>query len=153
MRLQDDKPLTIALLVEKVFPDLTKQAVQLWMSKGIFTAEKFARGRHGCELSLSDAVCVGVLHSLFNFGVSFRQISVSGLKDPFPVNPITFLSKEAFGQSWFPQAKNDPRSIQEYLEYTDYRCHVYYEPKRGRSFINDRYVPYKGGKIYFFPST
>lgn len=151
MKLSDGTILTIPKVVELVYPWLTPQAIHLWTARGIFLPEQRRRGRYGSELSLSDAVTIGILHSLFTVGATFHELRLLGYRSPIPVNPITFIPKENPLGAW--PAREEPRRIQLYLEHTEYKCHIYYEP--ARSFIEtpagDKEI--EGGKIYFFPTT
>lgn len=160
MRLKSGQPLNLTELCRRMFPHMSPQAFHLWMTPSkqgrpaIFEPEGTTRGRYGYELSFSDAVTIGVMHSLFRLGATFHGFLSQGDEvDPevlagraienrlILVDPADLESADRIARG--------RRPMQRFLERHNYKCHVYYEVVHLRDEDDARWF---SGRIYLFPS-
>jgi len=147
--------LSITEVIRYVFPYMSAATIHLWMAKGIFVPEVYVprpSGRsRGCELSLSDMVAVGILHSLFTLGATSHEVQISSQNKS---EQIRFLGS-GFTELQRDEFVAEGRLIQRYLEKMDYHCHVLYQPLHVKTYLGEQRNS-KGrilAKLVFFPST
>ncbi|MGO9567922.1 MAG: hypothetical protein ACLP5H_10310 [Desulfomonilaceae bacterium] len=83
----------IADIAKKLFPYLSVVPVYQWMKNKVFKPKSYSRGCKGSELSVSDMVTLGVLHSFFSLGLSHKELAVKGEYDQ-KKTPYRFLWTE-----------------------------------------------------------
>lgn len=143
-------------MIRYIFPYMSAATIHLWMAKGLFMPETYVpkpSGRsRGCQLSLSDMVTVGILHSLFTLGATAHDVQISSRNNSdeqlrFLGSEFTAVQREKFVA--------EGRFIQRYLEKVDYDCHVLYQPLHVKTYLGDQRMS-KGriqAYVIFFPST
>ena len=158
----DDIRLTIRQTTKLIYPFMNDATIHQWMSKGVFRPLIYvpppAGPGRGCELDFADLVTVGVLHSLFSFGVRFNQMRL-GSRD-FPVDYVVFAEpkkethrpsfKRATAQGEVDEQKGIllGRLIQAFLSKYNYEVLVHFAPHHAT--LDDRILQ---SIITFFPMS
>jgi hypothetical protein len=150
--------LSITEVIRYIFPYMSAATIHLWMAKGIFMPETYVpkpSGRsRGCRLSVADMVTVGILHSLFALGATFREVQDS--REIIRDNPMHF---EGLGFGWTPYNLDEfiaqGRPIQRYLEQVGYDCLVLYQPMHVKTYLRDQDIMKDRvqANVIFFPAT
>jgi len=105
------------------FPWINHTTILLWIKKGFFKpyarADRETRPNVGTELDVEDLIVVGVLHSLFRFGLKYQDIE-NGVEISFDNGDYGIRKVKL---------SNSGRTMQEYLKHHRYNVFVFWAPE------------------------
>lgn len=128
--------MTLRQAVKTIYPMVTVASITRWIRMGAFTpvhTGTTASGPgSGSELDLSDLVTIGILRSLFGFGLIFKNLDRLKFLEPEQDNTktpgkIMFRSAKQIKRE-LAQAQKPGRRIQEFIEKHNYQVSVHVAP-------------------------
>ena len=121
---------------EILFPWINHTTILLWIKKGFFKpfarADRETRPNVGTELDVEDMIVVGILHSLFRFGLKYQDIE-KGVEISFDNGDYGIRKVKL---------SNSGRTMQDYLKRHRYKVFVFWAPE-----------PQRVTEIIFYPMS
>ena len=105
---------SVSQVMDHVFPYMDRVAIHLMMKKRVVTPYRYARGRYGSRLTVSDVATIGIAHTLSSLGATFHELQPGAGEGELYFADTTWPDERQI------RARNEDRPIQRFLEHSGY---------------------------------